>query len=465
MENPVCVLDQEESKKFLTGKPEDKYKFFTKATDLERIDVSVAATLDKLHDMHEAIRRQDHQMEPRRHDVATKKQRWERHQAVAALRDKVRETRAKLVWASYTEAVQYRDDAIRRHTDVQTKLDRKTDELAEFEQSLDDPGYNQEALQGRIQALLAEASEQVALKRQLDQSLRDALVPLRQAEAQRKRLTADLQIAKRELDGAKKQLQEYRDERVAREGSAESKRSELADQLRHNTHERDQCRERSDALRQAVGEALRAYEEVEPMVREAKARAHQASRRFDQAKDALRGLQEATDEFAVFGPKVKLVYDGVSHCSGRAPSATTSYSPSPGPLTRLSSSWQVERARRERKFRGPVLGPIGKFVKVAPGKEALAGLAELALGLNVLDRFIVTCDHDRLVLQDIRRRTGCTRECGIFEQPPSTRYDVGHPSVPGTETVATVLAVSEDLVFNCLGMLLTHPTRLAFAAQ
>lgn len=48
VENPVAVLDQEDAKKFLTGKPEDKYNFFAKATDLERMDRTYAKVVDSI---------------------------------------------------------------------------------------------------------------------------------------------------------------------------------------------------------------------------------------------------------------------------------------------------------------------------------------------------------------------------------------------------------------------------------
>lgn len=37
MDNPVAVLDQENAKKFLQGSEKDKFNFFMKATDLDRI--------------------------------------------------------------------------------------------------------------------------------------------------------------------------------------------------------------------------------------------------------------------------------------------------------------------------------------------------------------------------------------------------------------------------------------------
>ena len=132
-------------------------------------------------------------------------------------------------------------------------------------------------------------------------------------------------------------------------------------------------------------------------------------------------MSNSGDEFAVLGIRVKKVFIA------------------------------VEKHRKAGKFRGPVVGPIGKYIKVTPGKEHFADIAELSLGASTLDRFIVTCDEDRRVLQDIRDGLGCRNDCGIFQVAVSPRYQVPDPPAAGIETVASVLSISEDLVFNSLG--------------
>ena len=37
VDNPVCVLDQENSKHFIRGKAKDKYKFFLRATEIQDV--------------------------------------------------------------------------------------------------------------------------------------------------------------------------------------------------------------------------------------------------------------------------------------------------------------------------------------------------------------------------------------------------------------------------------------------
>ena len=99
------------------------------------------------------------------------------------------------------------------------------------------------------------------------------------------------------------------------------------------------------------------------------------------------------------------------------------------------------------------MGPFGKFIKIAPGKETYAELAELALGNKALDRFLVTNDHDRAIVDSIRKKAGCRTDCGIFIVHESSRFQVPKPPIRGIETVASVLTISDDNVFNCLGKL------------
>lgn len=114
-------------------------------------------------------------------------------------------------------------------------------------------------------------------------------------------------------------------------------------------------------------------------------------------------------------------------------------------------SRQVEKYKQQNKFQGEVTGPIGCFIKVAPGMDEYASVAEHVIGHGTLDRFIVTNDHDNGVMRDIRKQAGCGQDCGIFQVHPSSRYRIpAKPDFQGMETVASVFTVENDIVFNCL---------------
>ena len=81
---------------------------------------------------------------------------------------------------------------------------------------------------------------------------------------------------------------------------------------------------------------------------------------------------------------------------------------------------QVEQAKREGRFTGTVVGPIGMYLKIAPGKEVLAPLAEFSLGFGVLDRFIVTNNRDRSYFMKLRNEMRCSpRDCGVYQMVSS----------------------------------------------
>lgn len=111
---------------------------------------------------------------------------------------------------------------------------------------------------------------------------------------------------------------------------------------------------------------------------------------------------------------------------------------------------QVQKATRDNKFKGPVLGPIGSFIKIEEGKERYAQLAELALNFNTLDKFVITNDHDRKVFNSIRKEARCEKDCAIFQVNPGARFTVPPPPAPEIETVASVLQISNDIIFNAL---------------
>jgi DNA repair exonuclease SbcCD ATPase subunit len=102
VENPVAVLDQEEAKKFLTGKAEDKYNFFMKATDLERVDRTFAQTLDHVQDLRNSQDKIKDTLQMNYDQVEVLKKKWDAHQAMDKMEDKLSELKVKLAWALFT---------------------------------------------------------------------------------------------------------------------------------------------------------------------------------------------------------------------------------------------------------------------------------------------------------------------------------------------------------------------------
>lgn len=105
VENPVAILDQEEAKKFLTGKAGDKYKFFMKATELERIDNTYASTAEQIYDMQHQAGRLDQSLETDENLVTETKKAFKQHQEIGKLEAKKSKFEICASWTAYREAL------------------------------------------------------------------------------------------------------------------------------------------------------------------------------------------------------------------------------------------------------------------------------------------------------------------------------------------------------------------------
>jgi predicted nuclease with TOPRIM domain len=87
----------------LTGKPEDKYAFFTKATELERIDRSYATTLDNINDL--KARKEEVEQTTQKTVANVKKLRkeWEQFEALDKMEEIAADISLNLCWATHRD--------------------------------------------------------------------------------------------------------------------------------------------------------------------------------------------------------------------------------------------------------------------------------------------------------------------------------------------------------------------------
>jgi chromosome segregation ATPase len=104
VENPVALLDQEEAKKFLTGKAEDKYNFFMKATELERIDRTYATSLDLVGDLDIQSERLKSNLETYIDQASAAERRWKETQLIDNLEKKCDVYEEMYAWALHKDA-------------------------------------------------------------------------------------------------------------------------------------------------------------------------------------------------------------------------------------------------------------------------------------------------------------------------------------------------------------------------
>jgi chromosome segregation ATPase len=317
--------------------------------------------------------------------------------------------------------------------EFRAKAEKKLEELTQAEAATQEGNSEEHELRTRVQELSDEANSQADLKRDAEVDYKKAREPVKALERQLKTLGSEKSSAERTLQQAKRRLEQKRQEIMAREGSKESDAAQRIQRLQEAEETFAQLKTEYDQTKQEVTDSLRAYEELEPNVLQAKANVQDMERRRHAIDSKIRSLESGSgDSVAVFGQRVPQLKTLVE--------------------------------KHKRQFHGPVKGPIGSFLKIAPGKEAFGKLAELGMGSGVLDRFIVTNDHDRKVLQNLRHQVGCHSDCGIYQVSPSNgRHAIPGPPVDGIETIATTFNISDDFSWRanavCTASFVLSPRR------
>ena len=110
VENPVAILDQEEAKKFLMGKAAEKYQFFMKATELERINTTYRNTLEQLDDMEKLAQRLHQSIESDKLLVEETRREYKEHKEIAKLESKKAKCEALCAWAIYKDSMDELDE-------------------------------------------------------------------------------------------------------------------------------------------------------------------------------------------------------------------------------------------------------------------------------------------------------------------------------------------------------------------
>lgn len=349
-----------------------------KATELSRIDNSFNLTQEKIQELQDSRAKMEDSLADRQRQVAKLKSKCDEHDRLAKIELKLATQRANLAWKYYEQCEAEYEVANSTMQQYQVKADKYADRVKEAENVINAPDTETAERQARVDKLLEEVQEQLEKKRVYDQEYKDRLPPLKQLERNKADIHGQRKDTEKRLQMAKKRLQDARDQIAS--GARESEEARRLEELKKTEEALEESKKTVQQHQQKVSDALRQYEEAEPMVSQARAHRLTVENQLKDAQANVRRLESSSGNgsMAMFGQNVKAVYDA------------------------------VERAKRQEKFRGEVVGPIGHYLKVRPGKEKFATIAAKAIGYSLFDRFVVTNNEDRQALNQIRIKAGCT---------------------------------------------------------
>jgi len=419
VDNPVAVLDQEEAKKFLTGKPEDKYNFFTKATELERIDRTYAAGKDSIEEYSEQSDKMRLSVRPQRDKVNELERKWEEYKELDKIEERLAEQRMNYVWSYWKNLSDEVKDKDKVHNDRMKKMHRRREDFEEFRRTAETKNPEEETIAEKIKELTAEAEKAAEEKQSLDTQLRATKAPLQTQKSALKSCKREQNGAKKKLESAKRRLQKTREDAAKTAGNAEGEQAARAKKMIDLERAIDENKSEEAIVKPKITALFQRYEGMEPAMQQCREDSTSASRQLSAVKRKLQDLHSdsGSGNIAVFGEKCAEMH---------------------------------RRVEREQRFEGRVVGPIGAHLKIRSGAEKFSKLAESAI--SGLDKFICTSNHDRALLTRIRTEVGCNpRQCNIYQHHVSPRYSVQEESFEeGIEMLSNVLAIEDDLVYNCL---------------
>ena len=241
-------------------------------------------------------------------------------------------------------------------------------------------------LQADIAKLTKEAEEARATKEEREAELKELEIPSRKLHKELVSIKKDEQRAEKSVKNAKRALQRARDEIAAAAGNRESEARSRIERKERAERKLAEAKYQERETAKLVQENLEKYEDVDPKLQQAKEDTHAAETSFNSARHRLQDLKKSDgNKLSIYGQKT------------------------------VDMVRKIDEAKRRRQFQGSVIGPIGVHIKIKPGEEKFAGIAELALGSANLGRFIVSNDQDRSILMRFRQELRCNaRECGVF---------------------------------------------------
>jgi chromosome segregation ATPase len=199
------------------------------------------------------------------------------------------------------------------------RIMKKDEDLRRAEEEAGTAGEDGEKRK-RFDALVQEAKDQAEMKRNVEEELKAAMGPYRQLDREIESVRKSKKAAENMLHRSQKTLEETRAKILAMADSAESEEARCTAQLKKSEEEMAEARSKVDELKQEQTNWFRAYEEIEPHVRDATSKVASHTKQLEAVQYKLQTLQssDGQDLLALLGPRVATVANIVGvqrHCT------------------------------------------------------------------------------------------------------------------------------------------------------
>jgi len=415
-DNPCSLLTQEAAKKFLhNGNEEDRYRFFLGAANLGTQKQDLMSAQVNLVNMQEKTEKAQQRIPEFEEYARAAKAEYDGAKQLKELERMKEQMEPMVAWAQV---------AAKEREHAQLELDAATA----------DQGVGQ--AQAKCDALEAELAS-------LEEQKKAAEGVLGELFQEMERLTKETQQAAAAAKEPQKKMKEAaRNAESAKEDHANAQQAlEMAkDTL---THLENTLQDRQQALAAERAAKQRSFKE---QIARSEKEHHAAKAKVDQLKAEGERQEAARGQYAesLAGAKQDLqrAAQELKEMSSKSVNVLKNLHPSMPAL--------VAAVKSCKRFRGPVVGPLGEYVKINQGFGHLALAAECALrGQTGLSAFVVTCKEDE---KELRQLADSVRlpPPPVTIRPAEKRFTVAANTRMKTDhtTLLDAITISDDLMFN-----------------
>lgn len=418
VDNPISVLNQDTSRNFLNSRePQDKYKFFLKATQLEQLKcdykladeerkIASASFLNKKETMTD-LKKQVHEWEKKYNAV----------KSLDNLRDRIEKLKHEMAWAQVIEKENTMESMEKSLNQAVSRTQKFMRPIEECEAKI----KAEEENRTKIQTQLNDIAQQVT---DVQPQVVDAKQKLEQAKKQSRKAQMELKELERTVKGLKS------DKNVIKTRITEIKSSALEE----NKTEREEREERLGVLTTEV-------EQLDSQQRTVQNDSDQYQGAINQNRSDYSRLK--TEEESVT-EQLRHIRADLRDLTG---SRTDRYRLFGQEIPRLVA--EVNKAHQRGEFKEKPRGPIGAYIDLKDQQWALG--IEKALG-GILYSWCVDNHQDSRVLERIMSSVLRHRHPSIFTGKfRNQQHEVNrHAAVSKHPTILQMLSIQDPVIANCL---------------
>eukprot|EP01038_Epipyxis_sp_PR26KG_P011016 gene11016-14795_t len=416
VDNPICVLTQEQSKKFIQGQDKEKYDFFLKATGLSLAADDIQSIKKTIEEVTVDQQKLEGRLAAKEADVKNLKDILERLTALDGITGKIRENFAKQLWFKVNASSS-------TLMSLESNVENANDEYLAMKEELNKM-INSETDRSDEVEQLSESIEKIQQNQNtMGDSIRDIQTKVLSANREIVSIKADITtIDKKRKDFVDRlascnvELNRIREKALK---DAQNDEREVLEKINQVSRDMVELRNEEDRMREERAEIVNLAQQCDNEKRRMDAIRNRLSSEIRQLQSDLNLMRSNAGggKAQIFGPQIPRILE--------------------------------EMRNIPFQDRKNVFGPLGMCISLKEGFEQFAGVVERAMGRH-WNSFVVSNSNDQHLLKRLLSQRGLDKRIVIIIQPAGPRINVQQSLEPDIVTVDQALTIDADIVYNSL---------------